>query len=102
MRFKEFFAKYGLDIFLFVLLMFAAFSLFFNVGMILKILLAGFMGYAVLLLFGKDLEEVFNKYGLGDYYRTITVLAFVVISLWNWLAVLVLLAILLFWYISKQ
>lgn len=97
-RLVEWFKKMGLEIYVILMFALTVIALFAGAGaVLLRILLSAAFGFLALLIAGNKLENVFNKFGVGKYWRTITIICFVIIGLWNWLVLILLLAFLIVW-----
>lgn len=95
-KLKDIFRRRGYEIFILILFGLTVFAFFAGAGKILlKMLLSAAFGFLALFLAGDKLEEVLNKLGVGKYWRTITIICFIIIGLWNWLALILLLAFLI-------
>ena len=96
----KFIKERGLELFILVLFVLTLFALFLGAGaVLLKMLFATMLAFLVAILTGDKLQEAFKKYGLDRYWRTILILCFIIIGLWNWFALILLLLFILVWYI---
>jgi len=91
----DLFKKRGAELFTLAMFILTIIALLCGAGkIVLQALFSAAFGFLALVIGGEKIGRVMERIGFGKYWRTIVIICFIIIGMWNWLALIFLIILL--------